>query len=294
MQRTALLLSICATALGCPSYAVLDREMRGAVDKAHQGELLFLRQSVYVGSFYDDDRFRLVHPRRFEELTYLQTFEGDAIAPPPAEGIIAAGTRVRVEKIEWPTSDVVFRRPLYTPRYTTWIVLRVAADRGGDVTVEREQRHILLMPAGIVDDATFNLWFAASLTQQDPNPWLLSLPADQQAAIATKQARVGMSYDALTAAWGFPDVLSRDAAAESTREVAVFGPSSVVLVDGVVVEVRQPGAAPAVMAQPAAPVAPNALDAPATQPPTVEREPAVPSAPDGATAPEAATTIPTP
>lgn len=225
---------------GCPSYAVIPDRDRARVDEKHTGALLFLRHSVYVGNFYDDDRYKLVHSRRFEELTYLQTIEGEPIPPPPAEGIIPAGTRVRVERIEWPAGDVVFRRPIYTPRYTTWIWLRVARERGSDVTLERDERHIMLLPAGIADGETFDLWFDAALSEEDPNPWLLSLPPDQQLAISQKYPVAGMSYDALTCAMGFPDTVQRDVRDGATIEVAVYGATSVVMRDGVVEKVNVP------------------------------------------------------
>lgn len=235
-----VLLALVGATLGCPSYTVLSASDRKQVDRTRAGALLFLKQSMYVGTFYDDDRFELVHPRRFEELTYLQTIEGDPIPPPPATDILPAGTRVRVEKVEWPTGDAVFRRPLYTPRYTTWIVLRVAADRGSDVTVEREKRQILLLPAGITDAETFDMWFNASLTETDPNPWIVSLPDEQEAAIAQKKAVPGMTYEALTAALGFPDSVARDSDGEKVREVVVYGAMSIVLEDGVVTTVNDP------------------------------------------------------
>ena len=234
----ALLAAALLASAGCPNYAVIPDDQRKAVDDAHTGALLFLRQSLYVGQFYDDDRYKLVHPRKLEELTYLQTIEGDAIAPPPAEGIIPAGTRVRVESIEWPTGDVVFRRPLYTPRYTTWVFLRVARERGREITVERDDRHILLLPGGISDEDTFDEWFDASLTEDDPNPWLLSLPEDQQNGIALKRAIKGMSYDALTAALGFPDTMQRTVNDGVTVEVGVWGSTTVTMRDGIVDEVR--------------------------------------------------------
>lgn len=227
-------------AAGCPSYAVIPDDQRKVVDDKHTGALLFLRQSVYVGDFYDDTRYKLIHPRRFEELGFLESIEGDAIPPPPPDGVIPAGTRVRVERIEWPIGDVVFRRPIYTPRYTTWVWLRVARDRGADVTMERDERHIMLLPGGIGDAETFDLWFDAALSEEDPNPWLLSLPDDQQLAISQKQAVPGMTYDALTSALGFPDAISRDVREGSTVEVAVYGATSVMLRDGVVERVNVP------------------------------------------------------
>jgi len=239
-MRLAPVLAFAALCGACPNYAVIPDDDRKEIENHHLGALLFLKQSMYVGQFYDDDRYRLLHPRKFEELTYLQTIEGDAIPPPPAEGIIPAGTRVRVESIEWPTGDVVFRRPLYTPRYTTWIFLRVARERGPEVTVERDQRHILLLPGGIEDQETFDEWFDASLTKEDPNPWLLSLPKEQQTAIESKHAIAGMSYDALTAALGYPDAVQRKVDDGVATEVAVYGAVSVTLKDNVVVDVREP------------------------------------------------------
>lgn len=275
--RTHLIGAVVAIAMGtagggCASYAVMPDDAMARLSEAHQGELLYLKQSVYAGQFYDDDRYRLVHPRRFEELTYLQNAEGGSIPPPPADEIIPAGTRVRVEKIEWPDGDAVFRRPLYTPRFTTWIFLRVARSRG-DVTIERQDRHIMLLPGGIGDEATFNEWFDATLTRTDPNNWLRSLPDDQRVAIDQKKPRVGMSYDALTAAMGFPDRISRESQDGHTIEVAIWGATSVVLRDGSVERFSSPSASSPMRPASAAPTTPTAN----TESPSME-------AADGATA----------
>jgi hypothetical protein len=234
-----LALGLVVGASACPSYTVIPDDARARLDERHGGELLFLKQSLYAGRFYDDDRFRLVHPRRFDELTYLRTVEGDPIPPPPADEIIPAGTRVRVERLEWPDGNAVFRRPLYTPRYTTWIFLRVARERGADVTVERKERHILLLPGGLHDEATFEEWFAASLTKTDPNPWLASLPDDQRVGIEQKKPVRGMGYEALTAALGFPDRLERRAVDGRTIEVCRYGRLQIELTDGVVVSIAE-------------------------------------------------------
>ena len=146
----------------------------------------------------------------------------------------------RVEKIEWPEGDAVFRRPLYTPRYTTWIFLRVARERGSSTTIERSERHIVLLPGGISDQETFEQWFSASLTATDPNPWMLGLSEAQQAAIEQKKPVEGMNYEALTAALGFPDRLARETQDGAVVEVAVYGATSVVLKDGVVERFSNP------------------------------------------------------
>jgi len=250
----------------CPSYTVIPDDARARLDERHAGELLYLKQSLYAGRFYDDDRYRLVHPRRFEELTYLRTVEGAPLVPPPADEIIPAGTRVRVERLEWPDGDAVFRRPLYTPRYTTWIFLRVARERGSDVTVERNERHILLLPGGLHDEATFEEWFAASLSDTDPNPWLVSLPDAWQVGIEQKKPALGMTYEALTSALGFPDRIERrpqdadgDGGARRTRETCRYGALQIELVDGVVTSFAE--AAPVLDAEHAAATAPTGANA---------------------------------
>ena len=83
MVRRLLLLLLCSVLAGsCASYTVIPDAERAALDEQHTGELLYLKQSMYAGRFYDDDRYRLLHPRRFEELTYLQNAEGEPIPPP--------------------------------------------------------------------------------------------------------------------------------------------------------------------------------------------------------------------
>jgi hypothetical protein len=221
--------------VGCADAAVVPTKDRQAIEARLEGSLRFLHQSMFSGSFYDDDRYRLLHPRRFEELTYLLDAEGKPIPPPPATEVVPVGTRVRIEEIEWATGDQIFKRPLYTPRYTTWVWLRVARDRGREATIERDERYILLLPGGITDEATFDQWLDAAISADDPNAWLLSVGDDVRAAVLQKRVVVGMDYRALTAAWGFPDRINRNSNDGHTRESAVYADENVELLDGIVV-----------------------------------------------------------
>jgi|GEM_PF-501705 len=243
-RLAALVVAVVALAAlggGCASYNVIPDDARARIEEAHEGELLFVKQSLYAGRFYDDDRYRLVHPRRFEELTYLLNAEGEPVPPAPADEIIPAGTRVRIERIEWPDGDAVFRRPLYTPRYTTWIFLRVARGTGAGVTMERAERHILLLPGGLSDEESFEQWFSAALSPTDPTPWLRSLSEVQQVAIAQKKPAKGMTYEALTAALGFPDRISQRQEDDGTVvEVGAWGAVTVTLRDGIVDRTEEP------------------------------------------------------
>ena len=269
-------------AAGCASYTAIPDADRARINTQHDGKLMWLKQSLFVGKFYDDDRFELLHPRRFEELTYLQTNEGEAIKPPAATGIIPAGTRVRLERIEWPTGEAVFRRPLYTPRYTTWIYMRVGRDRG-DTLLERDGRQILLLPSGVSDEKAFDGWLAQTLGESDPNPWIRSLPRDQQLGVTQKRPVVGMAYEALTAALGFPDRITRrlvnDGGKSRTLEIAIYGAESIVLDNGVVMRVDDPQGRP--VSRDAAPMTTSPALPSATSPAVPNR-----SVPD--TAPEGA------
>lgn len=230
-------------AVGCPSYTQIPEGTQQRIQEIRDGQLLWLKQSMYAGGFWDDDRYRLLSPRPFDEIGYLRTPEGERLTPPPADSVVPAGTRVRVERVAFPTGDQVFRRPLYTPRYTTWVFLRVAKTRG-DTPFEHQKRHVLLLPAYLNDEESFDRWFGAALDEVDPNPWIRSLPSEQRLGIEQKRAIVGMDYDALTAALGFPDQLTRKRVdkdgGEETMEVAIYGATSVVLEDGVVIRVDDP------------------------------------------------------
>lgn len=272
------LAAILGVTAACPDYAVIAQPERAEIAAVREGNLLWLKQSLYVGQFYDDDRFRLVYPRRFEELTYLRTVEGDIITPPPADGIIPAGTRVRIERVDWPTGDAVFRRPLYTPRYATWVILRVAQDRG-DTLLERDQKHILLLPGGIPDKRTFDAWLDAYLGVDDPNPWIRNLAPKVRTGVLKKTPVVGMDYEALNAAMGYPDRITRDRDPQNpgaTLEVAIFGATSVVLRDGKVVRVSDPHHVENGLAQPAH-EAGGPAEAPSTSDPAPADDPAAPT-----------------
>lgn len=232
----ALYLTACASRVLIP---VGDRELLENLE----GKAFWLKQSLYVGPFYDDDRYCLMHPRSFDELTYVTTPSGDIILPPPASGIISAGTKVKLEKIEWPTSTAILRRPLYSPRYNTWAYFRVARDRGG-VTLEREKSCILLLSNEIRDEKTFQNWLNTILSPRDNNDWFLSLRPEIQKGIEEKKPVIGMTSNELMAALGEPDQLTRSSTLVEgrnvTKETALYGKLIILLEDGKVTGVNRP------------------------------------------------------
>ena len=124
-----------------------------------QGQVYWVKQSLCGGIFYDDDRYGLVSPEAFEQLSYLKSISGDMIIPPPSTEVITFGTRVEVQKIEWPTEQNIAKRPLLTPRYLAWVYLTIALDRGA-VTLSRKRTYILLVPEEIRSEKAFLEWFS--------------------------------------------------------------------------------------------------------------------------------------
>ncbi|MCP4499902.1 MAG: hypothetical protein GY822_08060 [Deltaproteobacteria bacterium] len=224
----------------CPSYTLLSEVQQRSLREKFEGQLLWLTQSMYVGEFYDDDRFQLLFPRSFDEIPYLRNLDGETISPPPSDGILPVGTRVRIERVTFPTGQEVFKRPIFTPRYVTWVKLRVAAGRG-DTSLMKEAPHILLVPVSLSTEERFSSWLDRALAEQDPNPWLSALSPEIRAGVLEKKPVLGMRSKALEAAMGPFDRKSSASieldGKERRAEVALWGKIRVTLVDDVVVDI---------------------------------------------------------
>lgn len=166
-----LLIGACVSHIGRP-----------AMNPNWNGQSYWLKQSLYGGIFYDDDRYGLVSPEPFEKLTYLKSVSGDYIIPPPSTEIIPFGTRVQIQKIEWPTEQNMIKRPLLTPRYLPWIYLTVALDRGA-VTLNRNLTYIMLVPEEIRSEIALIDWLSSYFSKQDNNLYFLNLSRSEQEAI---------------------------------------------------------------------------------------------------------------
>lgn len=226
---------------GCATTTAIPEGTRDRLTRQVVGQRFWLKTSQFGGQFYDDRRFKLLDPKPFEQITALTTSDGHLITPPAAEGIISAGTQVRVKSVEWPTGSVVFKRPLYSPRYETWIKLGVALDRGA-VTLERPETYIMLVPNNLSNEADFMRWFNSTFSKNDVNDWILSLDKHIRNAILSKTVTKGMDQEQLFAALGHPDQLMRKRVDKNdqtiTREIATYGGKIILLEAGKVIEIH--------------------------------------------------------
>ncbi|MEM7402413.1 MAG: hypothetical protein AAF310_00105 [Myxococcota bacterium] len=151
---------------GCTNHSRLTKPQRTLVQQRYAGKTFWLQTPLYAGFFYDDRRYRLAHPSSFDTLDALKTVDGYTILPPAHDDVIAAGTRVRIDHIRWPTPSNVFNAALYTPKQLAWVFCRIALDRG-HVTLWRERPYILLVPKQVQSPQAFERWIATLLSKKE-------------------------------------------------------------------------------------------------------------------------------
>jgi len=222
----------------CPSRAHLNTAMRQDFRVAYQGNSYYLKQSVYFGPFYDDAQRFLIDPKEFKDLRLMTAPDGDLIVPPPPKGIVPAGTKVKVLDISFASSAQIFRRPLFTPRYNTWLILKVARF-AGDANVFRQGEFIYVVPTMAKDRESLNAVLQALLSPESIDTWLQSRSDEVRQAIFEKRAQQGMTYDELLAALGLPEKMHRGKEGGQSLDTARFGSTEVVLLDHRVREIRQ-------------------------------------------------------
>lgn len=234
-------LFLCLFPLGCINHIKIPDSAQKHINKEVLQTTLWLKQSLYSGQFYDDNRYQLLYPRPFEELKYVKTVDGDFILPPAAKEIIPAGSKVIISKIEWPSAGVIFNRPILSPRNWPWVYLRVARDRG-PVTTLRDQTYIMILPENITDEASFNHWKNTYFAKQDPNEWLLSYDKKILSGILHKKPIMGMDYQALTATLGQPNHLKKELITEDgqkiTKEIATYEAVVIILENGLITKIE--------------------------------------------------------
>ncbi|MEW5852764.1 MAG: hypothetical protein AB2A00_28530 [Myxococcota bacterium] len=232
---TTLLALSCTSSLPLPAVPTLSERAREQVDESYRRRDYALRQSMYFGPFFDDPNLVLVAPKPFDELALLTLPGGRNIAPGPVRGILPAGTRIRIERIELPTTGTVLGRPLLAPRYNPWIVFRV---NRFDVDNPHFQdiRHVVVLPFHVTDPEQLERAVDVLFAPEDYRDWLRQRSPQVRSAIEQKQAMKGMTLAELTAALGMPDRTTREP--ESPRSTAYFGRRAVTLENDVVVGVE--------------------------------------------------------
>ena len=196
MRKALLVAAALAPLAACAPHAVIPDAERERVHRDLAGERLWLRVAAYASPLWGDHARVLVSDRPPAELELVLSPSGDPIAPPPAERVLAPGTAVHIQEVEFPTGWTIARRVIMTPRYHPWVILEVPGDPRPHVVV-------LSQTAASFDDVRGEL--DRILTKDDPSSFFSALPAELRAAVMKKELAEGMSVRAAEMAWGLPE-----------------------------------------------------------------------------------------
>jgi len=199
-----LALALALGAGGCASQTLLTIEERSAIERDLTGPDAdrFLRLSFYATPFFGDATKRLLTPVPPEEVRMLEYPDGTPVNPGGIEATFPMGTRVRIRKVEFPTSWAMTERVLYTPRAQPWVFVEAAGDAD-------PRPLIVVLRPGIKTQGEFRSEVERFLLSRDPAPPAIGFSPIVRAAIREKRALLDMTAEALEMAWGYPEIKKR-------------------------------------------------------------------------------------
>ena len=199
MSRLLFCLVAMVVLFGCAAHVPLPAAERARVSRSLTGEERFLKLSFFQTRFFADDTKRLLTPVPPDEVRLLEKPDGQSISPGSIESVFAAGTRVRVLKLEFPTPLALTGRVLVTPRTQPWLYLDVEG------TPKGAPPSILVLSPRVADEAAFWTEVERYLTTENPADRLSSWPDTVREGVKQKRAVVDMPTEALEMAWGYPE-----------------------------------------------------------------------------------------
>ena len=191
----ALSLSLALVA-GCTPRAVIPDSERQRVTAEVSGQQRWLRVALWMTPFWGDGSKVLLTDVPPDQLDLVEDTSGNPIKPPPPERILLPGTALRIHEVEFPSSWIIARRVVMSPRYHPWVFLDPTSDG-------RTQVIVLSQTAASYDEVRAEL--ERLLSADDPTPVFAALPQDQRDAIGRKELIEGMGLRAVEMAWGLPE-----------------------------------------------------------------------------------------
>lgn len=246
-MRPSLLVGAVAAAFfwlgGCASHSFVPDEDRIRLERSLPGRTFYLRHAMYLGPFWGDQEKRFLSDGVPGEIPWVVNPAGVPIEPGEPTAIVPVGSRVRIRKIEFPTSGAIARRNPFHPRFHPWVTLQVEG-------FPDEPTPILLLRREIATYAEVMAELERFLHPQDPAPLLRELPESVLLAVNEKRLVEGMPADAVAMAWGWPERKSLHPSPEGRREEWIwpFEKRKALIVGGKLVSWE--GTAPRVAAEP--------------------------------------------
>ncbi len=222
MRRSLPLLVVALLLTACfPRASVHDAERQRT--RELECQLRYARVALFVGPFFGDATKLLVTDQPPGELDLLESPDGTPTRPPAPDGVLLPGTPLRIRTVEYPTGWIIASRVVMTPRYHPWAYVDIPGESRPGIVV-------LPQTASTADEIRAEL--DRVLGTGDPGPEFRVLPEAQRAAIAVKKPSDGMSAQALTMAWGYPEKKVIDRPAQTEEWTWPGGKRSAFLRDG--------------------------------------------------------------
>ncbi len=196
MRRPLLVAAALLFLAACAPRATIPDAERERVSRELEGQQRYTRVALNVGPLWGDTGKAFVTDRPAGEIDLVETASGEPIPPPAFQRVLAPGTPVRLQRVEFPTGWLIAERVVMTPRYHPWAYLSVAGD-------PRPYVIVLSQTASTFDDVRAEL--ERTLSTDDVGPVFAALPQDQRDAVLRKEPIEGMSARALEMAWGLPE-----------------------------------------------------------------------------------------
>jgi hypothetical protein len=227
MTRPALLSLVFLLAAGCASATLIPDTDRAQLEKKLTGESRYLKVSLYKGPFWQDEDKVLLSDVPPNDLNYLTDTKGEVIRAGGATGVVEAGRRAKIIKVEFPTAVTVAGRMIYTPRFNPWVYLQVDGE-------DPKKPQLMVFRDNIKTQEEFQAQLARLLTEDDVAPKLAAYPEGIRQAILTKQIVRDMDPAAVEMAWGYPQKKSIEIKGQERSEVWTYsaGVRTVTLQDG--------------------------------------------------------------
>ncbi|WP_426752133.1 hypothetical protein [Myxococcus sp. Y35] len=233
-------LLLAALGAGCASQTRMPPEARTSLNQALSGpeSEQYLRISSNVTPLFGDASKRLLTPYAPEDVQLLDDTKGKPINPGAVERVLPAGTKLRITKVEFPTSWVITERVLYSPRNWPWVYL---AEEGAPPSAPPL---ILVLPPNLERPEDFRTELEKYLSARDLKPTLDALPPAVLEAVRAKRLVVNMTADAVRMAWGPPETVRRSLEGTTRHEEWTYpgGRRRVFITDGRLARAEESGA----------------------------------------------------
>jgi len=187
---------------------------QGRLSRSLENQTRFLRISFFVTPFFGDESKQLLSPTHPDWLHLLEDTDGNPVSPGDVEAVLPAGTLVRILKVEFPSTWALQERVLYSPRSRPWVYV---------TTQHASKPLILVLNNNFKDTKDFLAELNRYVTPLNPSIFMAELSVDEQSAIRTKEALVGMGAEALEMALGYPESKTILFEGEQKTETWVWG-----------------------------------------------------------------------